>query len=122
MTCNYCGRQPASIINQDGTGACLNCAQAFNTCNLCTHSLKCRFETDPSPLPMQIQRTIQQGNMIVQTIVPNPERIKLCCPGCPCYSEDPFICKRAVAGTCGNYSEYIPSPNPEDFSSRDLES
>lgn len=121
LNCNYCGRQPASIINQNGTGACPNCAQAFNTCNLCTHSLSCRFETDPSPLPKQVQQTIRQGNMIMQAIIPNPERIKLCCPGCSCYSEDPFACWRHVAGTCGNYNEYIPSPTPDEKSSPEPE-
>ena len=54
-------------------------------------------------------KTVRQGNMIAQAVVPNEERIKALCPGCPCYSEDPFICKRAVSGTCNNYNEYIPS-------------
>ena len=124
MNCNYCGQQPATIINPEGTGACSRCAQAFNTCNLCMNSLKCEFETNPSPLPKQVSKIIRQGNMVMQTVIPNPERIKVLCVSCPCYSEDPFICKRAVAGTCGNYNEYIPNPSPEPYEdfSRSIES
>lgn len=108
MECNYCGQAKARVINQNGTGACDRCAQLFGTCNICVNSLNCRFETDPSPLPKQVQKTIRQDNMIMQTVIPNPERIKLCCSGCPCTDEELTACWRRAAGTCGNYNEWIP--------------
>ena len=49
----------------------------------------------------------------MQTIVPNPERIKLCCSDCPCTDEELTACWRRVAGTCGNYNEWIPPTETE---------
>lgn len=113
MNCNYCGRENPQLIftvfnDNAPTAMCPNCAQVIGTCGLCTNSVKCEFESNPSPLPKMVMKTVQQGNMIMQTTIPNPDRIKALCPSCACYSEDPFICCRHVAGTCKNYTEWTP--------------
>ena len=116
MNCNYCGREnPCFIItvfNDDTpTAMCPNCAQYIGTCSLCPNGVKCEFETNPSPLPKQVQQTIRQGNMVAQTIVRNPERVKAFCTDCQCYNIDLSACSRQF-GTCGKYNEYVPSPKP----------
>lgn len=111
MDCNYCGQMPITVLNEDGTGACARCASLFGTCSMCLNSINCEFETNPSPLPKQVMQTIRQGNMVVQTVVPNPERIKAFCTSCHCYNADPPMCLRQF-GTCGKYNEYTPSPQP----------
>jgi hypothetical protein len=62
-------------------------------------------------MPKQVMQTIRQGNIVMQTVVPNPERIKAFCTNCGCYNADPPMCLRQF-GTCGQYNEYIPSPTP----------
>ena len=109
MICNYCGREGARFINPNGTGACEQCATAFNTCNLCLKSVKCEFEQNPDPMPKQIQQTIRQGNMRAQTVVKNPERVNAFCTHCPCWNTLDSCCNREF-GCCGRYDEFIPSP------------
>lgn len=111
--CNYCGQYPAQVINPEGTMACKRCAGLFNTCHLCLNSTKCEFETNPSPLPKQVQQTIRQGNVQMQTVIKNPERIQLCCTGCPCWNAVDACCNREYE-TCGSYNEYMPSPIPHE--------
>ena len=116
MKCNYCGRENPQLVftffnENHPVSACPNCAQFYNTCRLCTNNASCEFETNPSPIPKQVMQTIRQGNMVVQTAVPNPERTKAFCTDCGCYSTDPPMCLRQF-GTCGKYNEYIPSPTP----------
>jgi hypothetical protein len=106
--CNYCGQYPALIVNPNGTMACKRCAGLFNTCHLCLNSTNCEFETNPSPLPKQVQQTIRKGNVQVQSVVKNPERIQLCCTSCHCWNAEGY-CNREYL-TCGNYNEFIPSP------------
>lgn len=113
MLCNYCGQAPAHIINLEGTGACIQCAQAFNTCRICLNSINCPFETDPSPIPKQVQQTICKGNMVAQAIVRNPEREVAFCHSCPCWNIEGAYCNREC-GVCGNYNEFIPSPNLDE--------
>lgn len=119
MNCNYCGQAPARIINTNGTGACDRCAQLFGTCHLCLNSVRpCEFETNPSPIPKQIQKTVRQGNVQMQTIIDNPERIEAFCHKCPCWCD---ACGR-YDGTCGSYNEYTPSPTPDEETSSDVNS
>lgn len=113
MLCSYCGQAPARLINENLTGACPNCAQYFNTCTLCLHSANCEFQTNPSPLPHQVQHTIRKGNMTAQTIIQNPERVKAFCVPCHCWDAESGSCNRQ-SGTCGNYNEFIPSPIPHE--------
>ena len=117
MKCEYCGREnPQYILTRYAEDrivlTCPNCAQFFNTCRLCSHAQFCEFETNPSPLPKQVQQTIRQGNMIAQTVVRNPDRIKAFCFECPCWNTENQCCGREF-GTCGRYDEYVPlGPSP----------
>jgi hypothetical protein len=109
LLCNYCGLKPARIINPEGTGACEQCAPFFNTCYLCTNNALCEFETNPSPIPKQVQQVIRQGNITAQAVIRNPEREEAFCTACTCWNG---YCSRQF-GCCGNYNEYIPNPTVE---------
>lgn len=82
---------------------CKNCSTAFGTCRACQESAECRFQSDPSPIPPVIMETRQQGNMVIQQQVINPERVKITCALCECWSGEE--CWRQTAGTCGKYKE-----------------
>lgn len=107
ILCDFCG-QPATIIDAETfTLFCDRCFSVTKTCGACIKSIQCDFETNPSPLPKQVQKTIRQGNMVMQTVVKNPDRVAITCKnGCPCFHED-FGCLREN-GTCGNYEEVKP--------------
>ena len=115
--CEYCEQNPGLIINPidecDYRLMCPRCSQALNTCALCTKSARCEFEQNPSPLPKQVQQVIRQGNMTMQTIIPNPERVKAFCFSCHCFNEEELLCRRED-GWCSSYDEYIPSPRIDD--------
>ena len=115
MNCNYCGKENVGIVNEDGTGMCMNCFQRAGTCALCIYGTLCDFETNPINLPKQEQKTIRQGNMIMQTVVKSESRIReTCLKNCPCYDPD-FGCLKEN-GTCGKYAEMAPSrPEEEDI-------
>lgn len=83
---------------------CGNCFSMAGTCGLCENGTLCDFETNPSPLPKQVQKVIRQGNAIIQTVVKNPERIReTCLKNCPCCDPN-FGCFKEN-GTCGIYKE-----------------
>lgn len=105
IPCDYCGNPASSIINEDNLKCmCAQCFSMTKTCAMCVEGGKCAFETDPSPLPKQVQKTIRQGNMVLQTVVKNPDRIRETCQfGCICFHEE-FGCLKEN-GTCGNYKE-----------------
>lgn len=110
--CKLCGR-PCSkdaivCVEPFVYTICRNCHSLAGTCNLCSHSLTCDFETNPSPLPKQVQQTIRQGNMTMQSVVMNPERIRETCQkNCKCWNDE-MGCLRQN-GTCGQYKEVIPN-------------
>lgn len=120
LTCQYCG-QPClenaiiSAIEVEGPDTnpayyimCPQCFQQTKTCNMCIHRGECEFETSTCPLPKQVQKTIRQGQMVMQTIVQNPDRIRETCQkSCKCWSDE-FGCLKQN-GTCGQYEEVIPN-------------
>lgn len=110
--CNYCGQGAIMFVNPDGTGACPQCYAKFNTCHMCNHGPSCAFETDPSPIPKQIQQVVRQGNMTMQQVIQNPERVKLFCFNCPCFDTDDLVCNKRTCGTCRYYDEFVPPPHP----------
>ena len=113
MTCGYCGKENVSIINEDGTGMCVNCFQQAGTCALCAAGTFCDFETNPINLPKQEQKTIRQGNMIIQTVIKSESRIReTCLKNCPCYDPD-FGCLKEN-GTCGKYAEMTLNRSEEE--------
>ena len=107
MKCNYCGQEGANTINTNGIASCSRCVSVFGTCAMCTEANKCDFETNPIDLPKQVQKVIRQGNMAIQTIVRNENRIRETCQKvCPCFDPD-FGCLKQN-GTCGKYKEVEP--------------
>lgn len=120
LTCQMCGRpcfKDAIISAKEVEGPntlpfyyimCRTCHSQCGTCAMCINRSDCLFETDPSPLPKQVQKTIRQGNMVMQTIVQNPDRIRETCQkSCKCWSDE-FGCLKQ-SGTCGNYEEVVPN-------------
>ena len=117
LHCNYCGRpcledavlsaNPVEEAEPAWFVMCPQCMAQTKTCAMCLEGGKCPFETDPNPLPKQIQQTIRQGQVVMQSIVKNPDRIRETCQfGCQCWSDE-FGCLKEN-GTCGKYREVIP--------------
>ena len=82
---------------------CEKCHTAIPTCAGCKNSVQCAFNDDPNPLPKIVMQTVQQGNMMMQTQVRNPERIKLFCENCPCYNAEDRACDREC-NVCAQYN------------------
>lgn len=93
INCGMCG---APLVGADlvydtelEKSYCRKCAPYVRTCYNCVDGNSCDFETNPSPLPKQVQMTRQVGNAVMSQVVTNPERIKITCQnGCPCYSAE----------------------------------
>lgn len=106
MKCGYCEveQERFTFLEQDGTPICDRCMAASGTCNLCVNAAICEFNTNPSPLPKEVQKVIRQGNMTVQTVVQNPDRIDITCRKlCKCFSEDLGCLKQF--GCCANQED-----------------
>lgn len=113
--CKVCGRpcpRDAIICTEPTVYVlCKHCYSFVGTCAFCSESKKlCAFETDSSPIPKQVQQTIRQGNMVMQTVVNNPERVRVTCQnGCKCWNEE-FGCLRQN-NYCPNYNEEVLNEN-----------
>lgn len=77
---------------------CNKCAQFLYTCDTCKHGADCALKCYNQP-DLFVIKTIQQGNMILQTQVINPEVIKRVCGNCVC--ESPVNCQSIH--TCDKY-------------------
>ena len=94
ISCNICGAHMITpgFVQEDAEGNwlkyCDRCNQLFNTCQLCSHARTCEFETNPDPMPKVIVKTVQQGNMVMQAQVKNPDRIAKFCHNCICWLSD----------------------------------
>lgn len=88
--CDICHKPTLDIIVEPSMHKliCFDCYSKLSTCFGCKHGQYCAFEQDPSPIPKITVQTIRQGNMVGQIQIKNPERIKICCTGCPCYKND----------------------------------
>lgn len=110
ILCDFCGQSATIIDANDEEHTVFFCDRCFSvtkTCGACIKSTQCDFETNPSPLPKQVQKTVRQGNMVMQTVIKNEERIRETCrKNCACFHED-FGCLREN-GTCSNYEEVKP--------------
>ena len=111
-TCTFCGRQLPirnAVIFSDGEEvhhACNDCANLSGYCHTCAAASSCLFNTDPSPIPMLVQKQIRQGNMVSVTTVKNTERVKVTCAvGCKCFDSEFSVCnKEQQEKTCQNYT------------------
>lgn len=109
--CDICHRQihHTEVIYDSKSNkiVCSDCCNRLSTCDNCHNGPICLFETDPSPLPKQIQKQIRQGNMIGQTIIKNPDRILITCKkGCPCWDAETESCNKQLR-YCANIQEVI---------------
>lgn len=109
--CDICHRQihHTEVIYDSKSNkiVCLDCCNRLSTCDNCHNGNICLFETDPSPLPKQIQKQYRQGNMIGQTIIKNPDRILITCKkGCPCWDAETESCNKQLR-YCANIQEVI---------------
>lgn len=109
--CDICHRQihHTEVIYDSKSNkiVCSDCGNRLSTCDNCHNGNICFFETDPSPLPKQIQKQIRQGNMIGQTIIKNPDRILITCKkGCPCWDAETESCNKQLR-YCANIQEVI---------------
>ena len=114
--CEICGGefpgQPKFLVmKSDDSGktfkfdvaVCGQCNSQLGQCRTCTNANVCEFETNPSPLPKVVQKTITQGNMQAVTQVMNPERVAITCEnGCHCWDPN-FGCSKQNRGTCQQY-------------------
>ena len=109
--CDICHRQihHTEVIYDSKSNKiiCSDCGNRLSTCDNCHNGNICVFETDPSPLPKQIQKQIRQGNMIGQTIIKNPDRILITCKkDCPCWNTETESCNKQLR-YCANIQEVI---------------
>ena len=109
--CDICHRQihHTEVIYDSKSNkiVCSDCCNRLSTCDNCHNGNICLFETDPSPLPKQIQKQIRQGNMIGQTIIKNPDRILFTSKkGCPCWDTETESCNKQLR-YCANIQEVI---------------
>lgn len=104
--CSVCGRPfvppKMYLFTEDAyILLCPSCFNGRNKCQTCAHGGYCDFKENPIGIPPMIQQTVRQGNAVMTTQVPNPERIKATCmANCKCFCEEG--CNRQC-GTCRNY-------------------
>lgn len=118
FTCEVCKTENiplrTAILEFDETGerylrkVCSRCNSLRGTCGRCIYGYDCAFFQVEDGLPQMVMKTVQQGIMIVQQQVPNPERIEKYCKVCNCWSEDYGCFKQGNTNrvpTCRNYFE-----------------
>ncbi len=107
-TCGICGKATLETlitqIEDRWVHLCPECNAKLGTCATCEKVSHCLFHEDNSPLPKYVPKTIQQGGAVIQTQVPNPERVNATCAFCDCYNGD--RCCRSDS-YCTNYVEAI---------------
>jgi hypothetical protein len=112
LHCENCGQIIAtnpiftySTIQEKYIVLCRDCQSKTNTCETCLEATKCDFETNPSPTPKAVQKTIKQGNFTSVGTVKNPERIRETCQvNCRCFDAENGVCNKEN-GCCGKYKE-----------------
>ena len=108
--CDICGRPvPRGIVitqEEDKIQLmCPACANAAGTCATCLYGVDvyCYFETDPSPTPKTVTKTIRNGNMQFIAQVKNPDRVRETCQKCQCSFGTDFECQRQIATGCAHF-------------------
>lgn len=84
---------------------CEDCGTHFWTCATCDISRRCLVQENSKHIQPYIMQTVQQGNMIIQQQIPNPELTKQYCEedGCQCWHSDSKTCCRQQIGVCVNH-------------------
>ena len=112
VECAYCGQLfiPPGLIESLDDGSfiefCYECQEKFGTCAMCDKIAPCRLQ-DPNykpHIPMAIMKRFQQGNMMIQKQVINPDRVEeICIAECECW--DGEGCARQDFGCCTKYNQ-----------------
>lgn len=117
--CEVCGNYIAGdmFLDQDSNekwhSICGKCSPLLNTCKACPNIRVCEFETNPDPMPKIIMKTIQQGNMTMQTQARNEDRVKKFCINCKCWiADDINACAKDFNVGCVNKQDFWSSRNP----------
>lgn len=111
--CTHCGKIVLDFIIEEPNIFCYQCLDRLSTCEGCSKYIPCGFETDPSPIPKMIVKTIRQGPIIQQMQIPNPDRIAITCKlNCPCWNGE--YCGRET-NYCTNYDYryFVPTVETE---------
>lgn len=118
-TCDLCGTPISECIidisSPNQNILCPNCSFLHNTCDTCIEITKgCPFTDDQScPYPPFINKTVQQGPMVMTTQVRNPDRERITCEAkCNCWNPKEHICSREDKW-CPSY-KYILGDNNND--------
>ncbi len=91
LSCDACGRtivKENSVIHIEDEDylLCSQCHNMSKTCAVCGNYSVCPFEQDTeNPMPKTVTKTIRNGTMVMQTEIPNLERIEALCPKCKCW-------------------------------------
>lgn len=115
--CEFCGREVPSnqiVVDVDSTErvhlVCTECIQYWDTCPTCVNGMHCAFDEDQSGIPKAVMKTVQQGNMVMQAQVRNPELIEKTCKTCPCFDEKIGCARQNM--WCGSYE---PPYQPKEY-------
>ena len=116
-TCFACHRAllPEGTILVEGNDSyltfCQECASNLSSCAFCTGLETCEFNTNPDPMPKATVQQMRQGNMIMQTQVKNPERVKKFCHSCRCWNTEREECFRDYGVGCIKHESVINRQN-----------
>ena len=83
---------------------CKKCISALGTCGACEKVRECLFETSSVNLPKVVVKTIQNGNVQMQTQIKNPDRIAQTCTYCSCWNSEENYCMREIDHACVRYA------------------
>lgn len=119
---DYCSKHSAELINCElcnnlmlpnaafivpTNGAyrtlCGKCAANLTHCVYCRQNNLCEFETNADSSPKVILQEQRQGNMVMQTQIKNPERVKKFCYSCSCWNTEEEVCFKEYGIGCINH-------------------
>lgn len=108
MKCGRCGQEipkGSGIIPHDHPTVvlCDNCGiGALYRCGTCVHEHECLINSYDGPMPKMVIQRVQQGPMVAQQQVINPDLVRELCPTCFCGSME--NCQGTH--TCDNYKGF----------------
>lgn len=90
--------------DEDYALVCQNCYRTLGSCHSCMHSETCGVMTDSSE-PPYVMMTKQQGPMMMQVQVKNPNLVEKHCTICKCAAllDYTFCCKDEEGVNCPNW-------------------
>lgn len=111
--CHSCHRPllPKGAILVKGNDSyltfCQECTSKLSSCAFCLKAEVCEFETNPDPMPKVTVQQMRQGNMVMQTQIRNPERVKKFCHSCHCWNAKEEMCFKEYEVGCIKHESVI---------------